>query len=65
MSVVKLDSLGRASHFEDMYPSFIAVSWLGGDYDKPLRQRIKQTEEFFAFITELRYGLKGGVISSL
>ena len=26
---------------EDLYPSFIAVSWHGPDYDKPLRQRFK------------------------
>ena len=40
---------------EDLYPSFIAVSWHGSDYETPLRHRAKDCRDFFEFIHDLRY----------
>ena len=36
LTVVKLDSTQKIG-YEDVYPSFIAISWQGMDYDTPLR----------------------------
>lgn len=53
LTIVKLDSREQMGH-EDVYPSFISISWHGTDYEVALRQRIKECEEFFAFLTVLR-----------
>jgi hypothetical protein len=53
ITVVKLDSNQRVG-YEDLYPSFIAVSWHGEDYDKPLRDRTRGCDEFIEFIVTLR-----------
>ncbi|TRY71198.1 hypothetical protein TCAL_15058 [Tigriopus californicus] len=53
LTIVKLDSREQIGH-EDVYPSFISISWHGTDYEVALRQRIKECEEFFAFLSVLR-----------
>ena len=53
--MVKLDSSQRSSDgSEDVYPSFVAISWHGPDYGIALRQRIRVCEEFFRFLAMLR-----------
>ncbi len=53
--IVKMDSAQRANGgAEDVYPSFIAISWYGPDYEKALRQRTLVCEQFFQFLAELR-----------
>ena len=53
ITIVKLDSIKKGA--DDVYPTFIAISWHGPDYETPLRQRAKQCEEFFEFVHDLRY----------
>ena len=53
--IVKLDSCQRTnSGAEDVYPSFVAISWHGPDYEIALRQRNQICEEFFSFLSLLR-----------
>ena len=40
--------------YEDVHPSFIAISWEGMDYDSPLRDRTRICREFIDFIVTLR-----------
>ena len=40
--------------YEDVHPSFIAISWEGMDYDSPLRDRTRVCKEFIDFIVTLR-----------
>ena len=40
--------------YEDVHPSFIAISWEGMDYDSPLRDRTRVCREFIDFIVTLR-----------
>ena len=56
VSIVKLDSAQRTKHVsaEDVYPSFIAISWLGPDYQVALKDRRATCEHFFKFLTMLR-----------
>lgn len=51
--VVKLDSCQR-TNTEDVYPSFVAISWHGPDYEIALRQRNFICEQFFSFVSLLR-----------
>ncbi len=51
--VVKLDSKERVG-IEDVWPSVVAISWHGSDYNTPLRKRSRECEEFFAFLSVLR-----------
>ena len=53
MSVVMLESRDRKG-VEDIYPSLIAISWHGSDYETTLRQRNKECEEFCTFLMLLR-----------
>jgi hypothetical protein len=53
--IVKVDSAQRANGgTDDVYPSFIAISWHGPDYEIALRQRCQVCEQFFAFLVRLR-----------
>jgi len=53
--IVKLDSCQRSSSgAEDIFPSFVAISWHGPDYEIALRQRNQICEEFFSFLSLLR-----------
>ena len=38
---MKIQVSSTKGEVEDLYPSFIAVSWHGPSYDIPLRQRVK------------------------
>jgi len=38
---MKIQVSSTKGEVEDLYPSFIAVSWHGPSYDLPLRQRVK------------------------
>ena len=38
---MKIQVSSTKGEVEDLYPSFIAVSWHGPNYDLPLRQRVK------------------------
>ena len=40
--------------FQDVYPSFIAMSWHGKDYDTTLRDRTDDVKEFLDFVSTLR-----------
>lgn len=53
LTVVKLDSKQRVG-VEDVWPSFIAISWHGADYETPLKQRTQECKEFFGFLSMLR-----------
>jgi len=53
ITVVKLDSTQKVG-YEDVHPSFIAISWEGMDYDSPLRDRTRICREFIDFIVTLR-----------
>ena len=48
-----MDSTGRVG-FQDVYPSFIAMSWHGRDYDTTLRDRTDDVKEFLDFVSTLR-----------
>lgn len=53
--IVKLDSMQRSNNgTEDVYPSFVAISWHGPDYGIALRQRMIICEQFFRFLSLLR-----------
>ena len=39
---------------EDVYPSFVAISWHGPDYETALKERNLICEEFFDFVAQLR-----------
>ena len=55
VAIVKLDSAQRAKQgTEDVFPSFIAISWLGPDYQCALKERRVTCVEFFKFLTLLR-----------
>ena len=54
VGIVKLDSAQRAKNGDDIYPSFIAITWLGPDYQIALKQRRETCEHFFEFLTILR-----------
>lgn len=55
IAIVKLDSAQRANKGkDDVYPSLVAISWHGPDYDIALKQRTQVLEEFFAFLAMLR-----------
>ena len=41
---MKIQVSSTKGEVEDLYPSFIAVSWHGPNYDLPLRQRVKGNE---------------------
>ena len=43
-----------SSGAEDIFPSFVAISWHGPDYEIALRQRNHICEEFFSFLSLLR-----------
>ena len=53
LTVVKLDCTTRVG-FQDVYPSFIAMSWHGKDYDTTLRDRTDDVKEFLDFVSTLR-----------
>ena len=53
MTTVKLDSTQKFG-IDDVFPSFIAISWEGMDYDSPLRDRTRVCREFIDFIVTLR-----------
>ena len=57
---MKIQVSSTKGEVEDLYPSFIAVSWHGPNYDLPLRQRVKGNEisrlqlvYFFCLITTI------------
>ena len=57
VAIVKLDSAQRTKNVsseEDVYPSLIAISWLGPDYQVALKDRRATCEHFFKFLTMLR-----------
>ena len=56
VAIVKLDSAQRTKHGseDDVYPSLIAISWLGPDYQVALKDRRATCEHFFKFLTMLR-----------
>ena len=56
ITVVKLDSTQKIG-YEDVFPSFIAISWHGQDYNAPLRDRTRVCSEFVDFVETLRYRL--------
>ncbi|XP_023335306.1 uncharacterized protein LOC111706625 [Eurytemora carolleeae] len=43
ITVVKLDSKTKIGPFEDVYPSFIAISWHGKSFETPLRYCLLQS----------------------
>ena len=53
ITVVKLDCLLKEGG-EDVYPSFIGLTWHGRDYDTALRDRAADVEEFLDFVATLR-----------
>ena len=50
----KISALEVKVGYEDVHPSFIAISWEGMDYDSPLRDRTRICREFIDFIVTLR-----------
>jgi len=55
VAIVKLDSAQRINQgTEDVYPSMVAISWHGPDYETALKERTVICREFFDFVAALR-----------